>query len=245
MRALSTSLNIGFGYDTRAEWVEAKRLTPGCVALVGTLEKLLAGDYAGSVAFEDLVPHGDHGLGTAHDLDGEIVGDATGIYQIRTDGIPRSVPPKTTTPFAAWTHFRKSGSFTFETPGSLRDYADFRSWLDRKLGNLKFAYAVQIHGAADTVKARSVPAQCQPYPDFAQVSRAQTFFDHVDEVFTMVGYRFPENLNGIARTPDEAGSYHLHGRVGEGGGHILGFEGMRAVVDVMPIASFVSVYPNF
>jgi acetolactate decarboxylase len=48
---------------------------------IGTLAALSAGGYAGTVTIDDMLDHGDFGLGTFEGLDGEMIvldGDAGG-----------------------------------------------------------------------------------------------------------------------------------------------------------------------
>ena len=54
---------------------------------VGTIEALLAGDYAGRETFATLARHGDCGLGTFTDLDGEMVALDGAVYQVTSDGV--------------------------------------------------------------------------------------------------------------------------------------------------------------
>ena len=72
---------------------------------VSLLDALLAGDYYGSMNLGQLLKHGDTGLGTFQDLDGEMVVSGGVVYRIDMQGVPHVMPPKTLTPFAQVTFF--------------------------------------------------------------------------------------------------------------------------------------------
>src|SRR3954470_2162514 len=85
---------------------------------ISTSSALVEGVYSGSVSSSVLLEHGDFGLGTFEDLDGEMVILDGEIYQItervrhRTDDF--------LVPFAAITHFRAKSSFEINNVASLK-----------------------------------------------------------------------------------------------------------------------------
>jgi hypothetical protein len=58
------------------------------------MSALLEGIYEGEVTYGELREHGDFGLGTFNQLDGEMVGFDGIFYQIRSDGSARRVTPE-------------------------------------------------------------------------------------------------------------------------------------------------------
>jgi hypothetical protein len=50
------------------------------------MSALMAGNYEGQMTYGDIRKHGDFGLGTFNDLDGEMVGFDGMFYQVRSDG---------------------------------------------------------------------------------------------------------------------------------------------------------------
>src|SRR3954451_16394329 len=86
---------------------------------ISTSTALVEGVYSGSVCSSVLLEHGDFGLGTFEDLDGEMVILDGKIYQVaervrhRTDDF--------LVPFASVTHFRAAGSFAIDNVTTLRD----------------------------------------------------------------------------------------------------------------------------
>jgi len=67
------------------------------------MSALIAGIYEGEATYGELRKHGDFGLGTFNDLDGEMVGFDGTFYQLRSDGSARPVTADQKTPFAVVT----------------------------------------------------------------------------------------------------------------------------------------------
>lgn len=89
------------------------------------MSALLSGVYEGSTTIADLLKHGDFGLGTFNELDGELIAFSSQVYQLRADGSARKAQPEQKTPFAVMTvpaavpeNFRPSG----EPPTTARRY---------------------------------------------------------------------------------------------------------------------------
>src|SRR5580700_7642042 len=70
------------------------------------MSALIAGLYEGEMTYGEIRKHGDFGLGTFNDLDGEMVGFDGTFYQLRSDGSARPVAAEQKTPFAVVTFFR-------------------------------------------------------------------------------------------------------------------------------------------
>ncbi|STT73269.1 alpha-acetolactate decarboxylase [Klebsiella pneumoniae] len=69
------------------------------------MSALLSGVYEGSTTIADLLKHGDFGLGTFNELDGELIAFSSQVYQLRADGSARKAQPEQKTPFAVMTWF--------------------------------------------------------------------------------------------------------------------------------------------
>ncbi len=70
------------------------------------MSALLSGVYEGSTTIADLLKHGDFGLGTFNELDGELIAFSSQVYQLRADGSARKAQPEQKTPFAVMTWFQ-------------------------------------------------------------------------------------------------------------------------------------------
>lgn len=58
------------------------------------MSALLSGVYEGETTIADLLAHGDFGLGTFNELDGEMIAFSSQVYQLRADGSARAAKPE-------------------------------------------------------------------------------------------------------------------------------------------------------
>ncbi|WP_300163525.1 acetolactate decarboxylase [Solidesulfovibrio sp.] len=182
---------------------------------VGTIEALTAGDYAGRETFAALARHGDFGLGTFTDLDGEMVAMDGRFYQVRTDGVAYSVAPSRKTPFAQVVFFK--GSLDLGRADGL-DLTGLGAALAARLPDPTRFYAVRLDGLFTMIKTRSVPAQQQPWPPLAAAVAAQSVFPMENTAGTMVGIYTPPGAASLSPT-----GWHFHFLTADRkrGGHVL------------------------
>src|SRR4051812_7865050 len=120
---------------------------------ISTSSALVEGVYSGSVSSSVLLEHGDFGLGTFENLDGEMVILDGEIYQVtervrhRTDDF--------LVPFAAITHFRAKSSFEIDNVACLKS-VELACDQQRISDNL--FYALRLDGIFETIHARAVQA---------------------------------------------------------------------------------------
>jgi alpha-acetolactate decarboxylase len=118
---------------------------------ISTSTALVEGVYSGSIPSSVLLEHGDFGLGTFEDLDGEMVILEGEIYQVadrvrhRTDDF--------LVPFAAITHFRAAASFAIDNVATLKD-VELACDQQRISDNL--FYVLRLDGIFETIHARAV-----------------------------------------------------------------------------------------
>src|SRR6202050_2849181 len=105
---------------------------------VSTATALVEGIYQGAVRVGDLREHGDLGLGTFEDLDGEMVIVDGRFFQIRGDGSVREVDDAVLSPFAVITPFVPEVAVTLD---QCPDMGHLTSRFDalRHSGNIFFA----------------------------------------------------------------------------------------------------------
>ncbi len=181
----------------------------------GTLDALMAGGYDGDATLDDLLRHGDLGIGTVQHLGGElIVLDGQG-WLAEADGRLRSVPRDTRTPFAVVVRF--SSATNAELSGPL-DLAALHDALEAIAPADAPVVAVRVDGRFTTLRLRSVHAQTPPYPPLRDVVSHQTEWTVMEASGTVVGFRFPDATAGV-----EVPGYHLHFLSSDrtAGGHVL------------------------
>src|SRR4030066_387652 len=135
-----------------------------------TLSALSEGDYDGDLTYKDLRQHGDFGLGTFDNLDGEMIALAGEFYQIKTDGKAYPVEDSMETPFAIVTFFETDKVVSLD---NISDYEQLKQCLDSVLPDKDIFYAIKIEGTFEYIKARSVPAQFKPYPSLDEALKGQ------------------------------------------------------------------------
>ena len=168
----------------------------------GTLAALMAGGYDGDATLDDLLRHGDLGIGTVQHLGGELIVLDGEIWVVAGDGQVRSVARDTCTPFAVVVRF--APTVTAELPGPL-DLAALHDALEAIAPEVAPVVAVRVDGRFADLRLRSVHPQTPPYPPLRDVVEHQTEWTMAEATGTVVGFRFPDATAGV-----EVPGYHLH-----------------------------------
>ncbi len=182
---------------------------------VGTIESLSAGDYAGRETFATLARHGDFGLGTFTDLDGEMLALDGRFYQVKSDGVVRRVSPGEKAPFAQVVFF--TGGLDLGRVDGLGLEALGKALAGRLPDPTRF-YAVRLDGLFGALTLRSVPAQGRPWPPLAEAVKRQATFPLADVAGTLIGIYSPPGASALSPT-----GWHFHFLSADGrhGGHVL------------------------
>jgi acetolactate decarboxylase len=164
---------------------------------------LLDGGYDGVATLGEVLPAGDHGLGTVDRLDGELVVVDGEPWRVDWTGRATLMPLETRTPFVVLT--------TMESPRRLRvrgiDRDGVLAAVEQLIDDAHGVLAVRLEGRFTRVLVRSVPAQTPPYRPYAEVCATDEVrweLHGFEGVF--VGFRFPDLSGG-----GTIGGLHLHG----------------------------------
>jgi acetolactate decarboxylase len=191
---------------------------------ISTMTAFKQGEYDGRTTFAQLKEHGDFGIGTVNELDGEMIALDGKFFQIKSDGTVHAIDDSEKTPFAMVTFFKADGNLRLSVENT-RDFARLKETLDRFLPSTNPILAIRVDGEFTYVKVRSVPRQQKPYVKLEVALKNQTVFDLRNVRGSMVGFRFPSYMEGI----NDAG-YHFHfiTQDRKAGGHVLecGFKGL-------------------
>lgn len=165
---------------------------------------LLDGGFDGIVSLAEVMPAGDHGLGTVDRLDGELVVVDGEPWRIPATGRAERVPLETLTPFVVLT--------TMQDPirVRVRDISrdEALAEIERLVDDPSAVVAVRLEGLFSRVLVRSVPAQEKPYRPYAEICASDEIrWEHHDFNGVFVGFRFPD----LAGSGDTIGGLHLHG----------------------------------
>jgi acetolactate decarboxylase len=185
---------------------------------VSTATALVEGIYQGAVRVGTLREHGDLGLGTFENLDGEMAIVDGRVYQARGDGTVLEVSDDVLIPFAAVTRF------TPDRRGDLDHFSDLNgllAQLDQLRDSENMFYSIRLDGHFDTMHTRAV-YKAEKGVTLVQAAAVQPEFRFSDVSGTVVGFWTP----AYAKTLNIPG-YHLHFLSADRshGGHVLGCSG--------------------
>lgn len=183
---------------------------------ISLMSALIAGVYEGEATYGELRKHGDFGVGTFNDLDGEMVGFDGIFYQLRSDGSAQLVAPDQKTPFAVVTFFQPQQELDVVRPMTKRDLLV----LIEKATDANLFSAVRVDGIFDEVRTRTVRRQARPFPPLTEAAKGQAekVFSEVEG--TLAGFRTPAYAQGIG-----VAGFHLHflRQDKQAGGHALDY----------------------
>jgi acetolactate decarboxylase len=181
---------------------------------VSTATALVEGIYQGAVRVGTLREHGDLGLGTFENLDGEMVIVDGRFFQVRADGSVRECADDMLSPFAAITRFAPEMLVTLE---QCPDLGHLTSRLDRLRNSDNVFFALRVDGHFDYMHTRAMCRTREGVP-LVQAAAIQPEFEFRDISGTLVGFWTPE----YAKTLNVPG-YHLHFVSADRtrGGHLL------------------------
>lgn len=207
-----------------------------------TIPALLGGGYDGEMTLAQLSQHGDFGLGTFNEVDGEMVLLGGQFYQIRADGKAYRPDLRTRTPLAVVTFFRPGHTVVVTTDSDTGMPLDaIKRLLDQQMPSKNYPCAIQITGLFDIVRTRSVPRQSPPYRRLAEVTRDQPMFEFKNVRGTMVAFYFPQYVQGL-----NVPGYHMHFLLadGSGGGHVLDCQARSVVIHMAAMTQMTVDLPG-
>lgn len=191
-----------------------------------TVHALLAGAYEGDLTIGQLLEHGDLGLGTLNGLDGELIVVDGEAWKAELDCTLTHPGRSARTPYAVVAEFTPGEALQLTGPLAGEE---LEPWL-RAAGRISDRPdAIRIDGRFGSVHVRSVPKQSRPYPPLSEAISHQHIVELEDVEGTMVGFRFPDPLDGI-----EMSGFHLHFASADRtqGGHVLSYTVLEGVVRV-------------
>jgi acetolactate decarboxylase len=181
---------------------------------VSTSGALVAGVSAGAVSVKTILDHGDFGLGTFADLDGEMVVLDGCAYQVRGSGRVSQAPPQARAPFAVVTRF--APQIDVEV-GPLATFAALQARCDSPRNSGNIFYAFRLDGRFSSIRTRAVnPSRKGAHLVDAAKSQSEFHFSNING--TLVGLWSP----GFSSALSVAG-YHFHfiSEDRQHGGHLL------------------------
>ena len=117
--------------------------------LCAPVNALVEGLYEQKVPLREIKRHGDFGLGTFDNLDGEMILLDGTVYQVNSEGRVAIIKDDCLTPFACVTFYRP---ISHEDVAQAMDYPAFLDLVQRLLPSPNIFYAIRMEGVFSYVK---------------------------------------------------------------------------------------------
>jgi acetolactate decarboxylase len=203
---------------------------------VSTSGALVEGISQGIVTVGELKRHGNLGLGTFADLDGEMVVVDGRFWRVPGKGAVCEAADSDRAPFAVLTTFRPERTVELAKVASMHDLA---RQLDQLRSSDNLFYTVRIDGCPIRLRSRAVCKQASA--GLLDAAASQVEFEFHDMQGTLVGFWSPP----YAKTVNIAG-WHLHFLSDDrsSGGHLLDIEGVGLKAQVQHLDDFRMAIPE-
>lgn len=204
---------------------ESLDVTQHSIFQVSTSGALVQGVYQAATTLGDVRRHGDFGLGTFVNLDGEGIMLDGKCFRAGSDGSLAEVPDSTTAPFWVTTHFSADVQTELE---EVHDWADLCNQLTGLRTSENLLAAIRIEGLFDFIHVR-VACKAAAGASLVDATSHQAEFKWTELRGTLVGFFTPS----YARTINVPG-YHLHLLSDDRlhGGHVLELRARRVRVSL-------------
>lgn len=202
----------------------------------GTLGTLMAGLLQGTTSVNDMLQHGDLGIGTLTGSNGEVIYLDGKAYHADEYKNFVELTGDELTPYSTITNFKADTTFEVEQISSEQAYTMIK---DKMLSKNLFS-AVKISGNFKYMHVRMMPGQEEPYKRLVNAARVQTEIEAHDINGTIVGFYTPELFHGVG-----SAGFHIHFADDdrEIGGHVLDFDITNATIDIQNFETFEQHFP--
>jgi acetolactate decarboxylase len=220
--------------------VEEKRMVTkklNSLYVSAPVNALVTGILREDKTLKQVLEHGNFGLGTFNDLDGEMVLLGGVFYHLHANGTTHIADVDMKTPYACVTHFKPEVSLICNDELT---FDRLKIKIDEMVLSKNLIYAIRVAGTFKSIKARSVPKQ-EAYRPLVDVAGDQKEFLFEDTEGTLVGFYTP-NFMGSVTVP----GYHLHfiSNDRENGGHLLGCVSGDVEISVQSIDQLMLDLPH-
>ena len=237
IRARADSLGLPVRQVVQDALAEALDVEHHSMFQVSTSGALIEGLYQGAMTVGALRRHGDTGLGTFEELDGEMVLVDGHCYQARGDGSVTEVSDDTLTPFATVVAFSPDETVSLS---DIASFDDLTARLDglRTSGNDFFAW--RITGHFDELRLRAACRHASGTP-LVEAVADQAVFECHNITATIVGFWSPPFSQAIAIP-----GYHLHAvsKDRTSAGHVFDLRAPEVVAEVHRVSDLHVALPE-
>jgi len=204
---------------------------------ISTSAALVEGVYEGAVDIKTLKDHGDFGLGTFEDLDGEMIVVNGRFFQAKADGSVEEVADHVLTPFAMVSRFRADHS---ERSHKCSNVSELFQLLDKMRDSNNVFYAIRVIGKFAHIHSRAMCKTAKGVP-FVTAAAHQPEFDFEKLEGTLVGFWSPHYASSV-----NVPGYHFHfiSKDHTKGGHVLELAGDELSVEMQREGNLVLALPE-
>ena len=222
--------------DTKAGGTEL------CMYQVSTLQALAMGYNTAVITVEELLRHGDTGLGTFEGVDGEMIIVDGVCFRATVDGSVVEAPSELGVPFCSVSHFNGTRSFPLE---AVTNIDKLKTILTQRIDEdyeLNSMHMVRVDGTFERICARSETGQLTQHITLKEMldgNQRDFFFDDVEG--TLVCVHYPDYMDGI-----NAPGWHLHFLSADRkrGGHVFGCKLRQATARIDKISRIEIQLPS-
>ena len=205
-----------------------RNMDKNCMYQVSTLQALALGYTRSVVRTDELLSHGNTGLGTFEDVNGEMIVVDRHCYQAAEDGSITEMLPDTGVPFASVANLQGDRVFPLS---DIPDIECLKMELNLKIEEdfgLNSMHIAKIEGDFERVDARSESAYRSHHVELKDIlGKTQKSFCFEQIRGTMVCIYYPDYMDGI-----NAPGWHLHfiSEDRKWGGHVFDLQMRRGEV---------------
>ena len=195
---------------------------------ISTAGSMVEGVYDGAIWASELLKHGDFGIGTFQNLDGEMVILDGSIHQVLADGTVKRREDDFEIPFATVCQYKEERGFSL---GAVESVRELERACDAHRETQNLFYALRVDGLFNTMRTRAVKA-VSPGTSLVRAAESQQEFDFRNVEGTLVGIWSPPYSKAFS-----VSGYHFHfiSRDRAHGGHVLEFRAAALHVGIQTL----------
>lgn len=209
---------------------------------VSTLQALALGFSKSVITVGELLRHGDTGIGTFEDVDGEMIVLDGKCYRAQNNGDVVIAEDKRGVPFASVCNFQSERTEKFEKMDAIEKLKGWLTLCIEEDFGLNSMYMVRIDGVFSKVDARSesgTKAHHLTLKDALSVTQKAFIFENIPG--TLVCVYYPDYMDGINAT-----GWHIHfiSEDKKSGGHVFDISINQGKADFCRITSLEIQIPD-
>lgn len=167
------------------------------------MDAMRNGVYKADLSISQATEKGDFGLGTYHQLDGELLALDGVFYRIAPDGKVLIAEADRQVPFAALVFFKADSSFTLQ---GIKDINALQAEIARKLPSANKPYAIRISVIFSKLMTGGANKQSdKDTVGLGELMKTRPLYEKKNVKGTLIGFYNPPFISGVDLSP-----FHFH-----------------------------------